>query len=115
MQLLGILRKVLNVKDIANVRISLPAQLLEPIGQLESWTYHSRPDFLAAVGASDDALDRMVAALRFALTKDSIFVQHKIMKPYNSTLGEFFRCTYDVNPVQLDPSGVPSPTDNLVS
>jgi hypothetical protein len=43
MQLLGILRKVLNVKDIANVRISLPAQLLEPIPQLESWTYHSRP------------------------------------------------------------------------
>lgn len=57
----------------------------------------------------------MLACLRFAFTKDSIFVQHKIMKPYNSTLGEFFRCTYDVNPVELDPSGVPQPTDNLVS
>ena len=77
--------------------------------------YHSRPDFLAAIGESDDELERMLACLRFTFTKDSIFVQHKIMKPYNSTLGEFFRCTYDVNPVELDSSGVPQPTDNLVS
>lgn len=69
MQLLGILRKMLNVKDLSSVRISLPAQLMEPIGNLESWTYISRPDYLASVGESDDELERMLAVLRFMFTK----------------------------------------------
>lgn len=33
-QLMGILRKAINVKDLASVRLSLPANLLEPIGNL---------------------------------------------------------------------------------
>lgn len=32
-QLLTILRKAINVKDLSSLRISLPATLLEPIGQ----------------------------------------------------------------------------------
>lgn len=41
------------------------------------------------------------------------FVKSKIAKPYNSILGEFFRCYYDVPPVTLSPEGVPQPTYSL--
>ncbi|KAJ1676856.1 hypothetical protein EV182_007374, partial [Spiromyces aspiralis] len=41
----GILRKVMGVKDIINLRLSLPAQLLDPIPNLEHWNYMDRPDY----------------------------------------------------------------------
>ena len=58
------------------------------------------------IGDSDDSLERMLAALRFWFTKDLVsplpnnmveaysiqkYVKGKPVKPYNSTLGEFFR------------------------
>lgn len=36
-QLMGILRKAINVKDLSSMRISLPGNLMEPIGNLEAW------------------------------------------------------------------------------
>jgi len=62
-----------------------------------------------SIGDSDDSLGRMLAALRFWFTKDLVrhreqaslirqakvepqkFIKGKPIKPYNSTLGEFFR------------------------
>ncbi|KAI4208694.1 MAG: hypothetical protein LQ348_000015 [Seirophora lacunosa] len=41
---LSILRKFIGVADIASVRFSLPAQLLEPIPNLEYWNYLDRPE-----------------------------------------------------------------------
>ena len=38
----------------------------------------------------------MLAVLRFWYTKDLKYVKGKPCKPYNSTLGEFFRCNWDV-------------------
>lgn len=45
----------------------------------------------AAIGDSDEPLDRMLEVLRFWFTKDLKYVKGKPCKPYNSALGEFFR------------------------
>ncbi|KAF8536038.1 hypothetical protein BDD12DRAFT_935826 [Trichophaea hybrida] len=89
--LLGILRRFVGVADIASVRFSLPSQLLEPIPNLEYWNYLDRPETFASIGDSDDEIGRFLAVLRFWFTKDLKFIKGKPCKPYNSTLGEFFR------------------------
>ncbi|OKL62936.1 hypothetical protein UA08_02086 [Talaromyces atroroseus] len=90
---LSILRKFVGVADIASVRFSLPAQLLEPTPNLEYWNYLDRPETFASIGTSDDELGRMLEVLRFWFTKDLKYIKGKPCKPYNSTLGEFFRLT----------------------
>jgi oxysterol-binding protein-related protein 9/10/11 len=82
--------------SIAAVRFSLPAQLLEPIPNLEYWGYLDRPETFIAIGDSEDELGRMLGCLRFWFTKDLKYVKGKPCKPYNSTLGEFFRCQWEV-------------------
>ena len=128
-QLLGLLKKAVNVKDLASIRLSLPATLMEPIGNLEYWQYADRPDVFAAINEPDDELDRMLAVLRWTcqcspptrppnrwltslflfslVTKDLKFVKHKIAKPFNSVLGEHFRCHWEVIPSTLDAQGLP--------
>ncbi|KAG8630131.1 hypothetical protein KVT40_001750 [Elsinoe batatas] len=93
---LSILKKFIGVADIAAVRFSLPAQLLEPIPNLEYWHYLDRPDAFISIGDSEDELGRMLQCLRFWFTKDIKYVKGKPCKPYNSTLGEFFRCQWEV-------------------
>ncbi|KAM3069978.1 hypothetical protein ACMFMG_003985 [Clarireedia jacksonii] len=93
---LGILRKFIGVADIASVRFSLPSQLLEPTPNLEYWNYLDQPNTFVAIGDSEDPLDRMLEVLRFWFTKDLKYVKGKPCKPYNSTLGEFFRCNWEV-------------------
>ncbi|EGD86418.1 hypothetical protein H112_07355 [Trichophyton rubrum D6] len=93
---LSILRNFIGVSDIASVRFSLPAQLLEPIPNLEYWNYLDRPESFASIGKSDDELGRMLEVLRFWFTKDLKYVKGKPCKPYNSVLGEFFRCNWEV-------------------
>jgi len=82
--------RFIGVADIASVRFSLPSQLLEPRPNLEYWTYLDRPETFAAIGDSDEPLDRMLEVLRFWFTKDLKYVKGKPCKPYNSALGEFF-------------------------
>ncbi|KAK3115424.1 hypothetical protein LTR53_005226 [Teratosphaeriaceae sp. CCFEE 6253] len=93
---LSILKRFIGVTDMAAARFSLPAQLMEPIPNLEYWHYLDRPDAFIAIGDSEDALGRMMACLRFWFTKDLKYVHGKPCKPYNSTLGEFFRCQWEV-------------------
>lgn len=93
---LMILRRFIGVSDIAAVRFSLPAQLLEPVPNLEYWGYLDRPETFVAIGDSEDDLGRMLGCLRFWFTKDLKYVKGKPCKPYNSTLGEFFRCQWEV-------------------
>jgi len=93
---LSILKRFIGVTDIAAVRFSLPAQLLEPIPNLEYWHYLDRPETFVAIGDSEDALGRMLGCLRFWFTKDLKYVHGKPCKPYNSTLGEFFRCQWEI-------------------
>ncbi|KAI9373228.1 hypothetical protein BJX61DRAFT_503893 [Aspergillus egyptiacus] len=93
---LSILRKFVGVSDIASVRFSLPAQLLEPTPNLEYWNYLDRPETFASIGTSDEPLGRMLEVLRFWFTKDLKYIKGKPCKPYNSTLGEFFRCSWVV-------------------
>ena len=94
--LLNVLRRMIGVKDLAAIRLSLPANLLEPVPNLEYWNYMDRADLFSVVGDLDDPLDRMLAVLRFSFTKELKFVHGKICKPYNSILGEFFQCHWDV-------------------
>jgi hypothetical protein len=83
--------RFIGVADIASVRFSLPAQLLEPTPNLEYWNYLDQPNTFIAIGDSNDEFDRMLEVLRFWFTKDLKYVKGKPCKPYNSTLGEFFR------------------------
>lgn len=92
---IGILRKFVGVADLAAVRFSLPSQLLEPRPNLEYWTYLDVPNAFAAIGTADEPVDRMLEVLRFWFTKDLKYVKGKPCKPYNSCLGEFFRCNWD--------------------
>lgn len=107
--IIALVKKSLGVKDIAAMRLSLPASLLEPIPNLEYWHYLDRPDLFAAINDSDDPFERMVAVLRFIFTKDLKFIHGKVCKPYNSVLGEHFRSHWDVVPVQSpsDPNQPP--------
>ncbi|KAG9245453.1 hypothetical protein BJ878DRAFT_458259 [Calycina marina] len=93
---LGILTKTIGVADLASIRLSLPASLLEPTPNLEYWNYLDQPHTFVAIGDSDDELGRMLEVLRFWFTKDLKYVKGKPCKPYNSTLGEFFRCNWDI-------------------
>ncbi|OJD25273.1 hypothetical protein ACJ73_03360 [Blastomyces percursus] len=93
---LGILRQFVGVSDIATVRFSLPAQLLEPTPNLEYWNYLDRPETFVSIGKSDDHLGRMLEVLRFWFTKDLKYIKGKPCKPYNSALGEFFRCNWEI-------------------
>ncbi|KAK8055028.1 hypothetical protein PG993_000255 [Apiospora rasikravindrae] len=92
---IGILRRFIGVADLAAVRFSLPSQLLEPRPNLEYWTYLDVPNAFAAIGTAEEPVDRMLEVLRFWFTKDLKYVKGKPCKPYNSCLGEFFRCTWD--------------------
>ncbi|GES92145.1 oxysterol binding protein (Orp8), putative [Rhizophagus clarus] len=103
--LFGLLKNFIGVKDIVSLRISLPAQLLEPIGNLEYWNYNDRPDYLICIGDSDDPLERMFASIRWWFSKDLKFVKGKLVKPYNSILGEQFSCHWDVTSPNFDNKG----------
>ncbi|KAB8236727.1 hypothetical protein BDV23DRAFT_145861 [Aspergillus alliaceus] len=94
---LSILKKFIGVADIASVRFSLPAHLLEPTPNLEYWNYLDRPETFASIGKSEDPLGRTLEVLRFWFTKDLKYIKGKPCKPYNSTLGEFFRATWEVD------------------
>ncbi|KAF5350987.1 hypothetical protein D9756_008295 [Leucocoprinus leucothites] len=94
-----LVKKCLGVKDIATMRLSLPASLLEPVPNLEYWQYLDRPDLFAAINDPEYPFERMLAAVRFTFTKDLKFVHGKVCKPYNSVLGEHFRAHWDVPPV----------------
>lgn len=97
--IVSLVKKCFGVKDIASMRLSLPASLLEPIPNLEYWHYLDRPDLFAAINDSDDAFERMIAVLRFTFSKDLKFIHGKVCKPYNSVIGEHFRAHWDVLPV----------------
>ncbi|RIB09187.1 oxysterol-binding protein [Gigaspora rosea] len=103
--LLSLLKNLIGVKDIVSLRISLPSQLLEPIGNLEYWNYNDRPDFLACIDDSDDPLERMFATIRWWYSKDLKFVKGKLIKPYNSILGEQFICHWNVAAPKFDKNG----------
>ncbi|CCM01209.1 uncharacterized protein FIBRA_03257 [Fibroporia radiculosa] len=111
--IMQLLKKVVGVKDIASMRLSLPASLLEPIPNLEYWHYLDRPDLLAAINDSDDPFERMLAALRFAFSKDLKFIRGKVCKPYNSVLGEHFRSHWDVIPVSYPSNPTEPPIQHL--
>ncbi|KAF7558308.1 hypothetical protein G7046_g5854 [Stylonectria norvegica] len=105
---LGILRRFIGVSDLAAVRFSLPSQLLEPTPNLEYWTYIDAPNAFVAIGTSDEPLDRMLEVVRFWLTKDLKYAKGKPCKPYNSCLGEFFRCNWETedNAPRIDTAGL---------
>jgi hypothetical protein len=107
-----LVKKCLGVKDIAAMRLSLPASLLEPIPNLEYWHYLDRPDLFAAINDSDDPFERMLAVLRFSFTKDLKF-HGKVCKPYNSVLGEHFRAHWDVIPVAYSAEPLSPPIPHL--
>ncbi|KZV82085.1 hypothetical protein EXIGLDRAFT_657539 [Exidia glandulosa HHB12029] len=112
--IVDLLKRSLGVKDLAAMCLSLPAQLLEPIPNLEYWMVLDRPDLFAAINDSPEPLGRMLAVLRWAFSKELKFIRGKICKPYNSVLGEHFRCHYDVRPVEYDDNDpTNAPTQHL--
>ncbi|RYP65594.1 hypothetical protein DL771_008248 [Monosporascus sp. 5C6A] len=114
---ISILRKFIGVSDLASVRFSLPSQLLEPTPNLEYWNYLDNPTAFAAIGTSDEPLDRMLEVLRFWFTKDLKYVKGKPCKPYNSCLGEFFRCNWEAedNAPRIDTKNLSNGVNGSVS
>ncbi|PGH12558.1 hypothetical protein AJ79_04179 [Helicocarpus griseus UAMH5409] len=55
-----------------------------------------QPETFVSIGKSDDDLGRMLEVLRFWFTKDLKYIKGKPCKPYNSALGEFFRCNWEI-------------------
>ncbi|KAF5382348.1 hypothetical protein D9757_012713 [Collybiopsis confluens] len=110
-----LVKKCLGVKDIAAMRLSLPASLLEPIPNLEFSHYLDRPDVFAAINDSDDPFERMLAVIRFAATKDLKYIRGKVCKPYNSVLGEHFRAHWDVPPLVVTGDDEPPVAQILVT
>jgi hypothetical protein len=113
----NILRKFMGVSDLASVRFSLPSQLLEPRPNLEYWTYLDAPNAFVAIGTSDEPLDRMLEVVRFWLTKDLKYAKGKPCKPYNSCLGEFFRCNWETedNAPRIDTAALAAAAGNTAS
>ncbi|OAA59845.1 oxysterol-binding protein [Niveomyces insectorum RCEF 264] len=111
---LGILKKFIGVSDLATVRFSLPSQLLEPTPNLEYWNYLDAPNTFVAIGTSDEPLGRMLEVLRFWFTKDLKYAKGRPCKPYNSCLGEFFRCNWDAedNAPLIDPIALPGGSES---
>ncbi|CAG8452975.1 8870_t:CDS:2 [Ambispora gerdemannii] len=109
--LFSLLKKFIGVKDIVSLRISLPAQLIEPIGNLEYWNYNDRPDYFLCIDDSDDPLERMFAAIRWWYSKDLKFVKGKLIKPYNSILGEQFLCHWEVTSPKFNKNGEIDPIE----
>jgi hypothetical protein len=70
------LARFVGVADIASVRFSLPAHLLEPTPNLEYWNYLDRPEAFASIGQSEDPLGRTLEVLRFWFTKDLVYCPH---------------------------------------
>ncbi|KAH8810237.1 hypothetical protein DL96DRAFT_1716942 [Flagelloscypha sp. PMI_526] len=103
--IVGLVKKALGVKDIAAMRLSLPASLLEPVPNLEYWGYLDRPDVFASINDSVDPFVRMLSVCRFVFTKDIKFIHGRVVKPYNSVLGEHFRCHWDVPSATYDEAG----------
>lgn len=108
-----LVKKCLGVKDIASMRLSLPASLLEPIPNLEYWHYLDRPDLFAAINDSEDEFERMLAAIRFSFSKDLRHIRGKVCKPYNSVLGEHFQSHWDVIPVSYPSDPTEPPIQHL--
>ncbi|KAL6852692.1 hypothetical protein ACO1O0_007240 [Amphichorda felina] len=101
-------RRFIGVSDLAAVRFSLPSQLLEPTPNLEYWNYIDAPNAFVAIGTSDEPLDRMLEVIRFWLTKDLKYIKGRPCKPYNSVLGEFFRCNWETedNAPKIETAGL---------
>ncbi|KAJ3401346.1 hypothetical protein HDU80_006091 [Chytriomyces hyalinus] len=90
--------KKLGTSDVSTVRMSLPANLMEPRSNLEFWNYNDRPDYFISLADSHDPAERMLHVLRWFLCKDTKWkAQHpQLRKPYQPVLGEFFQCEWVV-------------------
>ncbi|KAI9296716.1 hypothetical protein K502DRAFT_313977 [Neoconidiobolus thromboides FSU 785] len=95
--LVSLLKKLIGVADIINLRISLPSQVLDPIPNLEHFHWIDRPDYFASIDSSDDPVERMLNVARYCFSKDVHKAKNRVKKPYNSILGEYFLCSWDVN------------------
>lgn len=93
--ILSILKKVIGVGDILNLRISLPSQVLDPIPNLEYFHWLDRPDYFAVLSEPDDPTERFLGVVRYSLTRFVRYLNNKLVKPYNSILGEQFLCRFD--------------------
>ncbi|KAJ7201583.1 hypothetical protein GGX14DRAFT_699341 [Mycena pura] len=100
MMLVQLMKKALGVKDILDMRISFPASLMLPIPNLEFMHFLDRPDMFVAINDCDDPFERILALVRFTLSKDLKLVRTHFGKPYNSILGEHFRAHWDVVPAK---------------
>ncbi|PVU96155.1 hypothetical protein BB559_002475 [Furculomyces boomerangus] len=94
--MLNILRKLVGVKDLINLRLSLPTQLLDPISNLEYWGYMDHPSYFTKIPENDDPLERLLQTLRWWVVKDSKYTKNRVVKPFNSILGERFFCRWRV-------------------
>ncbi|KXS09277.1 hypothetical protein M427DRAFT_160836 [Gonapodya prolifera JEL478] len=91
--LLGFLRNAIGVKDIASLRVSLPASVLDAISFLEHCDIMQHPELFSVINDSSDPVERMIAVVRWALSTNRLHMG-KLMKSYNPIIGERFRAIW---------------------
>ncbi|KAH6600102.1 hypothetical protein BASA50_002561 [Batrachochytrium salamandrivorans] len=92
----GLLTRFIGVKDLVSMRISLPANLLEPQSNLEFWNYVDRPDLFVSIPDGTSPLERMLRTVRFWYSKDTKWKDNHLRKPYNPILGEQYICHWKI-------------------
>ncbi|KAK6095979.1 hypothetical protein MT418_003854 [Batrachochytrium dendrobatidis] len=92
----SLLSRFVGAKDLVSMRISLPANLMEPQSNLEFWNYVDRPDIFVSIPDGVDPLERMLRVIRFWYSKDTKWKDHQLRKPYNPILGERYICHWKV-------------------
>ncbi|KXS09931.1 hypothetical protein M427DRAFT_38168 [Gonapodya prolifera JEL478] len=111
--LLGFLKESSGVKDITNVRVSLPASACDPLSGLEYFTIMDHPQEFVKIAAETTPEGRMLAVVRFVFSSFRLHM-NKIMKSFNPVLGETYRCHWEVDStpgVQLPSTFKPHGTD----
>lgn len=82
----GMLTKFIGVKDIINLRVSLPASLLDPVSNLEFWSYMERPDVFLEIPDPECPVDRMLKVTKYWMAKDAKFTVCIIDLVFNNYL-----------------------------
>ncbi|KAI8877987.1 Oxysterol-binding protein, partial [Backusella circina FSU 941] len=93
--IMGLIAQLRKGTDLS--RVTLPTFILEPRSMLEKFTdFMSHPDLVIRASKTTDPVQRFVEVCRFFLSGWHIKPKG-VKKPYNSVLGEFFRCQYDLD------------------
>lgn len=92
--LMGVIRQLAKGADMS--RVTLPVFVLEPRSMLERITdFFAHPELLTQASQATDSVSRFLGVVRYYLA--GWHIRRLPKKPYNPTLGEIFRCKWQLD------------------